>query len=121
MSVLAPIRVLLADLPQLQRDLLQRALDDAPDIELAVEHEPADLLDAVRDHDPEFVLVACEHGELGTVGAQLLAPRTPQLVGVEVETGNAFLFRLRPERLLVGAVSPADVVELIRGAREAAA
>lgn len=115
-----PIRVLLADLPQLQRDLLEHALGDAPDIELAIQPDLDGLRDALREIDPDFVVLACEDGELPEHGARLLAPPTPQLVGLELGTGNAFLFRLRPERVLVGAVSPVDVVELIRTAGEAA-
>jgi DNA-binding NarL/FixJ family response regulator len=55
------IRVLIANSPQLLRELLVETISDQPDIEIVgeVAHE-ADLLRAVEQTNPEFVIVALE-------------------------------------------------------------
>jgi DNA-binding NarL/FixJ family response regulator len=118
-------RVLLVDMPRLLRDMLARAIDAQPDMwVVGQEQHPASITRAVRDTQPEFVIVGLERAELPVDCQEFLRRRaTPLLLGIEAVDGQAFLYELRPERARIGAASitPDELVAAIRAAAARAA
>jgi DNA-binding NarL/FixJ family response regulator len=118
-------RVLLIDMPRLLRDMLARAIDAQPDMHVVgQEAHPAAIERAVRDTEPEFVVVGLERAELPVEARLFLRRRaTPRLLGIEAFDGRAFLYELQPERERVGesSITPDELVSAIRAAAGAAA
>ena len=113
-------RVLLIDMPRLLRDMLARAIDAQPDMYVVGEEgHPSAIKRAVRETDPEFVVVGLEHAELPAECQLFLRKRaTPRLLGIEAFDGRAFLYELQPERERIGeaSITPDELVSAIRRA-----
>jgi DNA-binding NarL/FixJ family response regulator len=75
----------------------------------------ATMAAAARATKPHFVVVGLHDSELPDACRDLLAeqPRV-RVLGIEANAGYAHLYELRPERVDIGEVSPADVVAAIR-------
>ena len=111
-------RVLLIDMPRLLRDMLARAIDAQPDMRVVgQEGHPAAIEQAVKDTEPEFVVVGLEHAELPADCQIFLRSRaTPRLLGIEAVDGRAFLYELQPERERISeaSITPDELVSAIR-------
>jgi DNA-binding NarL/FixJ family response regulator len=58
---MSSIRVLVANRPRLIRELLMATISDQPDIEIVGEiPEEADIVGAVRESQPDFVIIALD-------------------------------------------------------------
>jgi DNA-binding NarL/FixJ family response regulator len=107
---------LLVDLPQLVQGLLDGTLARQPDMTVVGRAATsAGMADAARATHPQFVVVGLHGSELPQACRDLLAeqPRL-RVLGIEADAGRAHLYELRPERVDIGEVSPADVVDAIR-------
>jgi hypothetical protein len=101
----APIRILLADLPQLMTDLLADTLSREPDMTLT------------RESDADVVVLGMASGEMpGAALAILLEHPRAKVLGVETASGEGHLFELRPHRTRVSALTPATIAAVIRAA-----
>lgn len=107
----------MADLPLLVRDLVEWALSAQPDM-CVVGRAPsvAALAEVARVTEPDFVVIALDGGvELPPACLSLLAERPhTKVLGIQVDLGQAHLYELRPDRISIGEVSPADVAQAIR-------
>jgi DNA-binding NarL/FixJ family response regulator len=108
-------------MPPLVRDMLEQALGDEPDMEVAgVVATTGEMVDAARSALPDVVIVGLEGRRLPAACGHLLA-RQPQVkvLAIEADEGTGVLYELTARRELIGPVSPADVVAQIRagGAR----
>ena len=100
-KALSPLRVLVIDLPQLLRDLVEQRVAAQPDMELG-----GRLAEPSAD-DPDVVVC-------GGAGHGLLAGRTRlKVLGID-EGGRACLYELREHAVPIGEVSPDQVVDAIR-------
>jgi DNA-binding NarL/FixJ family response regulator len=114
---LEQVRILLVGLPQMVRDMLEHAIGEQPDMALVGAAERAKLFELTRAAEPSFVIVDAEDDSLPDDCRRLLAERPClRVLGVESRAGQATLFELRPSRIVIGAVSPTDIVEAIRAA-----
>ena len=111
------VRILLVGLPRMVRDMFEHAIGEQPDMALVGVAERAKLFELTREAEPSFVIVDAEDDSLPDDCRRLLAERPSlRVLGVESRAGRATLFELRPWRIAIGAVSPADVVDAIRAA-----
>jgi hypothetical protein len=104
-------RILLVDLPRMLHEIIRTTLEEQPDMEVV------DTTGSASDIDTTNIdVVISGHGGL-------LAPRVlRQRAGIRVFALSAsgkesLLFELRPHRIALGEVSPAQVVAAIRGWR----
>ncbi len=113
-----PIRVLLVDMPTIPREVIERAVEAAPDMVVVGSTPNLDEFEAASDAaQPEFVIVGLADSELPPSAERYLDRQAHlKVLGVEARNGMAYLYRLRPERASLGGVSPADVVAAIRAA-----
>lgn len=116
-DALEQIRILLVDMPRLAREMIDAAIAAQNDMRVvATTADPAELAAAAGTVRPSFVIVGLDGDEL-PAEALALFDEQPRLkvLGLEADAGRAYLWQLRPEKRPLGELSPAAVVEVIRG------
>jgi DNA-binding NarL/FixJ family response regulator len=113
-----PIRVLLVDMPQLLRDLIEHAIATDPDLDVVGTEPDVEALErAAGETDPEFVIIGLDHGDLPESARAFLEARSrPRMLGLEADEGTAVLYELTPRRVPIGAVTPEELAGAIRHA-----
>lgn len=109
-------RILLVDLPNLVHDMFARVIEREDSVHV-VGHarDSAAIEQAVRETDPEYVIVGLDDGDLPPTCRRFLDDRAKvRLLGVAAVDGRAYLYELKPERLEIGSVSPGELIESIR-------
>lgn len=120
------IRIALAALPPLLRDIVRDAVRAQPDMEVVAESGRAELAAALRDGggaaEPDVVLLGVSRADdERTCAATLLAPPERRILTIETSGRAAAVYELRLERTPLGELSPAGLVDAIRaGARRRA-
>jgi hypothetical protein len=112
------IRVLLARMPRLLRDILTDRIGAEADMELVGFVEPVEALAArIGESAADVVVVGTEPEEATPVWREVLArhPYT-KLLAIEGVGRTASLYELRPTRTRLGEASPTSVAEWIRRA-----
>jgi DNA-binding NarL/FixJ family response regulator len=112
------VGILLADLPRLVGQLIDRAVARTHDLVVVARAASLDeLYDVARATDPDVVVVGLHDVELPDACLDLLLERPRmKVLGIEEHNGRAQLYELRPEQVEFGEVSPDEVVEAIRAA-----
>lgn len=116
-AIIERIRIVLADLPPLAADLVERALRQHPDM-LVVGRlpSPAGLVELARVTSPDAIMIGLGDPELPAACVELFAEHPALTVlGVDKRGDRAHLFQLRPHRVELGEVAPDDLVVQIRG------
>jgi DNA-binding NarL/FixJ family response regulator len=120
-STLSPIRILLAAMPGMMRDIVEMAIRSQPDMVivglLSVVGARDALSDAVQHGRPDVVIVGLEADTEPHACEDLLYdhPRV-RLLEVIDDGRRATLCELRPHRVPIGNVSPEGLVGAIRAA-----
>ena len=101
---MASTRILVADLPRLQREVVTELLLDRADVETV---EATALCEAAEDRRPDVVIL----GEDDPVLARALLESSPRLVVLTLADGElvAWRYGLTPYRESLGEVSPATL------------
>ncbi|MCF6509659.1 hypothetical protein E9549_20005 [Blastococcus sp. MG754426] len=110
------IRILLAEVPDELRRLVERALAVEPDLSLvAVGGSEVAVLLAAEGAD--VVVVGMRAGRLPAVADRLLDeyPRIG-VVCIDVAAGRGEVYRLRPDHLAVEGITPRSIAAAIRSA-----
>lgn len=113
-----PIRILLADVRGMLRDILAGVIEGEASMRLVgVVESSAELATAVATRDPHVVLVGLKNGVLPADWIELFR-RFPhvKVLSIEQHGKQASLFELRPVRTLLGEASPSALVAWIREA-----
>ena len=111
----ANIRVLLLEMPQLLRDILESVLASAGDVELL--HEPASSHAAVLvPRRPDAVVIGTPTGAGPRAVALLQKWPTTHVIAVEPAGRDVRVYELRPHVTQLGQLSPPELVEVIREA-----
>ena len=99
---LAPTRILVADLPRLQREVIAELLRDRADVETV---DAAALCDEAADRRPDVVIL----GEDDPAMARALLEAWPRLVVLTLSDRelSAWRYGLDPYREYLGELSPA--------------
>jgi DNA-binding NarL/FixJ family response regulator len=111
---LAAIRILLAELPQMRREIIAGVLGGQPDMEVVGE-VPLDVLRAAVERERADVVVIGVDRPALTAELMELRPRL-KVLSVAHEGRDCSLYALRPERADLGEASPQQLVETIRKA-----
>lgn len=115
-----PIRVLIAEMPQLVTDIAQEAIERQPDMEIVgVVPDPGALRTTVTSTRAQVLLCPMGSGELPAVYRELFDshPRL-RLLAIEPDGRSGGVYELRPTRTPLD-VWPDGLVEAIRAAGHA--
>jgi chemotaxis response regulator CheB len=120
-SSLERIRVLVVKVPGILGEIITSIVANEPDMEIVGDvADYRELLPMTRTTSADAVIIGLENGELPGVCEELLDERPRvTLLGVHGDGRHAFVYALRPERVPIGDVSPAGLVEAIRSASRA--
>jgi hypothetical protein len=121
-AVIDSIRIVLADLPQLAADMLERAVAGQSDMLIVARMQSSSaLLEVTRMTAPNVVILGLTEPDLPAQSLDLLAENVDLTVlGVQKELGVAHLYQLRPCHLELGEAAPEDLVREIRAAAQGA-
>jgi len=110
------IRVLIRDGPTMLRDILERAIASAPDMEVVPE-PPAPTREPVEQQSPrpDVVVIGVRNSEPAE-GASALLDRWPssQVFMITAHGRKAVMYQLEPRSTDMGEISPDQLVEAIR-------
>ena len=111
---------MLADLPQLVADMLERAVEAQSDMVVVGRvHTSSALSQVTSISPPDVVIVGLSDSELSTQFLDLFAENVGLTVlGVQKRRGVAHLYQLRPHHVELGEVAPEELVSEIRTAAE---
>ena len=113
---LPPIRVVVAYLPRLTRDLISRTLEDEPTIDLV--HEVADAGCSARqlidETGADIVILGAETPALLAECRKLLDERALRVLAVSGDGREARLYGVRPYEVIVNEFSCDSVLEIAR-------
>jgi DNA-binding NarL/FixJ family response regulator len=112
------IRVLLANMPPMLRDIIEDAVLNEPDVEIVGTLESHELLLPALAHVDTDVLILTRGPAYEPAMAEELWARWPRIKVLEIAQGgrSAVLHALHPHRVALGDVSPQGLVAAIRGA-----
>jgi hypothetical protein len=112
------IRVLIVGLPRLLMEMVEEAVREQTGMEVvAANVDVSEFEAAVAETRPEFAIVGLDRDELPGECRDFFDERARvKVLGIGSSEGNAYLYKLRPERSALGEVSPDDVVAAIRAA-----
>jgi DNA-binding NarL/FixJ family response regulator len=112
------IRVLLAGLPRMLRDIVATVLASQADIVVVgTVPEMEDLAHATGLSNANIIVLGLEGAELPAACTELLcAHPSVTVLGVTGDGRQAIRLRMRPERAEIGEVSPQGLVDAIRAA-----
>jgi DNA-binding NarL/FixJ family response regulator len=115
-DVLQRIRVLLANLPRMLRDVFRLLIVEQSDMEVVGElGNGVELLLATGQTQPDIIILGVEGSELPGIGSHLLNefPHV-KLLGVTADGQHLTIYELRPHAGLIGNVSPQGLLDAIR-------
>ena len=110
-----PTRIFLVGLPRLREEIVTHLLEPEPDLALVgTQRSPAGLARKVKRSRADVVLIGQDDP---TLIAELLC-RCPRVavLAVQEEAGETALYALRPERVLVGRLTPQQLAGTLRQA-----
>jgi hypothetical protein len=111
------IRVVLVDLPQLNRDLIARILDDEPGVHLVCDVVEAGvpIRRLIEETAADIVIIGTDAPALLTECHELLDERAPwRVLAVSGDGRNAHLYGVRPYAMAVDDFSLDSVLEIVR-------
>jgi DNA-binding NarL/FixJ family response regulator len=113
---LVSTRIVLADLPQMLRSIIQDILAGEPDMEVVGELPgQAEVPAMVQQTGATFVIVRQTGPDPPAIFQNLLAAQSPMRVLAIADEGRAaILYELRPRRIPIGEFSAARLVAVIR-------
>jgi DNA-binding NarL/FixJ family response regulator len=112
------IRVVLAGMPRILRDIVSAVVKDQPDMIVVAETEATtDLYALSRMSRADVVILGASDDQMPPAGRQVVnrAPHV-KVLAVGSEGRHAWLYELRPHEQRIGEVSPQDLVSAIRDA-----
>jgi hypothetical protein len=101
-------------LPPILNGIVREALRDQPDIELVT---PVIVAGERSAREPADVLIVGseELDDPGTAGRLLLGEGAARIVMITMRGDEAVLYQLRPEKTVLGELSPQGLVAAVRG------
>jgi len=111
-----PLRVVVLDTPQMLKSIVLRILAAEPDFEVkTVPDTDQAIVDTLQRDGPHVIVALVTERAVNRIWN--LARRTQthtDIVGLVRDGRQAFLYKLRPDRIALGDLSPQDLVLAIR-------
>ncbi len=110
------IRILLMDMPRMLREIVREVVDPDPGLTIVGElpERGEHLLDALP-FEPEVVVTGRDGLSAAAVDELLVAQPRLRILAIGDDGGRTVVYRLRPERVLLGELSPAALRQELRG------
>jgi DNA-binding NarL/FixJ family response regulator len=111
-----PVRVVLADMPRLTRELIRRALEEEPGVQVVREVSDADLSlrQLIEETEAEVVIAETDTGLLAEC-RDLLDERAPlRVLALSADGRGAHLYGVQPYEIAVDEFSFDFVFEAVR-------
>jgi hypothetical protein len=109
------IRVVLAEMPRMLRDIVQNMLGGVPDVALTTAPVRVDGLDEMLAAlEPDVVILDEASSRGDDFAALLFAHPRLRLVAISGDGRDAHLYELRPHRVALGALSPTALIDVVR-------
>ncbi len=108
------IRVVLAEMPRMLREIVETVLGAAPDVAVAARNASEGGASGGACDDADVVIVAEPSPQADAYAAALYAHPTLRVVGISTDGRDATLYELRPQRIPLGALSPESLVQVVR-------
>ena len=110
------VRVVLAGLPRMLTDIVQRVLAEAPDLEVV--QSPAGfeaLMDSLDANDPDVLVTGLSPAQtIDQFDTVLRAHPALRIFALEGDGRRAVLYELQPHSVPLGDVSPEGLIDAIR-------
>ena len=117
-----PIRVMIAGLPRVLRDILEAVIARQDDITLVGVAGDDDLLEVMRSVRPDAVILRQDASPLPDLGRRILRQDNDvKVFGVAEDGRRTFLYEVKIETTPVGEVSPEELLDALRHAVTAGA
>jgi DNA-binding NarL/FixJ family response regulator len=113
---MADIRVIVGTVPQLLGEIITTALARETGIRVVAEADnEAGLVDLCGRMQPDVVVLGAPDGDAESIGHRLLG-RCPlaKVVALTLNGRSAVLFELRPHKVELGELSPAELGRAVR-------
>jgi DNA-binding NarL/FixJ family response regulator len=114
-SLLPPIRIAIAGVPRLLREITLTALSDQEDMEVVAElPDRQDLPNLVRTLGVDIVIVSCSESEVTELGNQLIGEyRSTRMLAITDGGRSGYLYELRPRKAELGELTPGVLIRAI--------
>ena len=110
----SPVSVLLLEMSQTLRDILEHAIRAHPEFELWRESRVVFRSQSAHGTNPDVVVFgSTEFDDARRVAALCVRWPGAQVVSVRPANGDAAIYELRPHRTSLGQLSPAELVEAL--------
>jgi DNA-binding NarL/FixJ family response regulator len=116
-----PIRILLASMPRLMADIVAAGVEPHRDLRIVGSLESvSELASQARRTRPDVLVLGLDGSDLPRECDELFADRPHmRILGVEANGGEVGLYELRPHRVALGSLSPAELARSILSAARA--
>jgi DNA-binding NarL/FixJ family response regulator len=112
-----PIRILLAQLDRLTRDILERLLDQPDTLVVGHVEDGVEVLLVTGRTQADVVILGAQEAGLPGLASHLLAEYPHlKILAVAPDARRALLYELRPHVVPIGEVSPERLLQVIRAA-----
>jgi DNA-binding NarL/FixJ family response regulator len=113
---LTPVRILLSTVPPFMGDMIERLLATNDDLEVVGRLQDAGLADAVGRTDPDCVIAGMSGEDVPPECRELVDEGLrPRVLAVAREGTNAVVYELVPHTERIGVMTPALLLDLLRG------
>ena len=111
---MAPIRILLVEIPRLMRDIVEAEVLAQPDMILVgTPATTAGLADEIHASAPDFVLIGAEHR--AAIPRVLEERPWMRVLEIEGRAAEVHLYELHPRRFDLGPMTAPELIATIRG------
>jgi hypothetical protein len=111
------IRVLLSEMPQILRDILEHAIRDQPDLKLMGYWRAASRFSSDRGVAPDVVITGMSSDDPRMPSTLLARWPGARIMCVTPTEGEAVLYELKPHMTALGRLSPEELIQAIRQTR----
>lgn len=108
-------RIVLACLPRLASDLIERAIEGRSDVDVvAYAEDLSQLAEVLRSAGANVLVVGCATGELpGELRDLTVSMMPPDAAVIPLDGSEMMLYVLRPHAVPLGDISGAELIEAI--------
>lgn len=114
-------RIAFVDLPRMLREILKNVLDAQPDFSVVAEYPSGiPLITAARESIADVLIAGMQDASNENLDEVVTAYPKIKVMAIEASGRWMFIYELCPRRITLGEVSPAELVDVIRGSLDGA-
>lgn len=115
-ATFVPTKILLIDMPKMLREIIRDFSERDPALDIVGVLDGSTDLPATAAHlGAAVVVMGSDAGSRSTISALLHARPSTRVLTIADDAGQVMLYRLMPEEVALGELSPARLIEAIKG------